>query len=139
MTADPRATRRATVRQLADQGMSARAIAAELRVSKDTVRRDLEAMARATETVAQPADAPPAPPAAPRPEVAGLFIPLTAPVAAALLTLERAGLTGAAAAEWALQLAADACRQAHTAGYPPGTPPVITAVEFATYRKANDA
>ncbi|MFJ7337865.1 hypothetical protein ACIQUU_32030 [Streptomyces sp. NPDC101116] len=49
-----RATRRATVRRLADeQGMSARAIARRLKVGKDTVRRDLEATA--------PTPAPPAP------------------------------------------------------------------------------
>ncbi|MFF3398263.1 DeoR family transcriptional regulator [Streptomyces sp. NPDC002659] len=46
------AQRRARVRQLARGGASCRAIAAQLGVSKDTVRRDLEA-----------ADAPPATPA----------------------------------------------------------------------------
>lgn len=39
--AQDRATRRAKVRQLAQEGMSHRAIAARLGVSKDTVRRDL--------------------------------------------------------------------------------------------------
>ncbi|MEV7871482.1 helix-turn-helix domain-containing protein [Streptomyces sp. NPDC088124] len=43
-TATARDTRRATVRQLADQGMSARAIAAHLGIGKDTVRRDLAAL-----------------------------------------------------------------------------------------------
>ncbi|WP_137991241.1 helix-turn-helix domain-containing protein [Streptomyces vilmorinianum] len=49
-----RATRRERVRHLADQGKSARAIAAELGVGKDTVRRDLEALRQEA-----PADAPP--------------------------------------------------------------------------------
>ncbi|MCX5362893.1 hypothetical protein OG864_29785 [Streptomyces sp. NBC_00124] len=49
-----RATRRATVRQLADEeGLSARAIARQLGIGKDTVRRDLDAT--------EPADAAPAP------------------------------------------------------------------------------
>lgn len=134
MSDDARATRRAAVRQMADRGMSARAIAAELGVGKDTVRRDLrdlEALARATGATAQPEDAPPA---APRePEQAGIFVPLTGAVPGAVLALRRAGLTGAEGIEWALRLAADVCRQAHTAGYPPGTPPVVTAVQLERY------
>ncbi|MFE5159659.1 DeoR family transcriptional regulator [Streptomyces sp. NPDC056697] len=64
------ATRRATVRQLAqdEPHLSHRAIGARLGISKDTVRRDLEALARADEaaardTVSQPA-APHEPPCA---------------------------------------------------------------------------
>lgn len=54
MSATDRATRRATVRQLSDAGMSARAIAAKLGVGKDTVRRDLATLARATDTPPAP-------------------------------------------------------------------------------------
>ncbi|RLL68153.1 DeoR family transcriptional regulator [Streptomyces sp. Z26] len=50
------ADRRTTVRHLAHTGMSQRAIAAQLGVSKDTVRRDLDALARD----GAPEDAPPA-------------------------------------------------------------------------------
>lgn len=129
MSRDQRAARRAIVRQLADRGMSARAIAAELGVGKDTVRRDLEALAHDT----NPAQTTAAPPAGAA-EQPGIFIPLTGAVHRALGALAHAGLTDpAAATEWALRLAAAACRQAHTAGYPPGTPPTITAVEFANY------
>ncbi|MGW7195529.1 hypothetical protein [Streptomyces chryseus] len=71
-----RAARRATVRQLAQQDLSHRAIAARLGISKDTVRRDLAhpapTVAHTEPEVAHPAratesqsDAPPAPPAPP--------------------------------------------------------------------------
>ncbi|MCH5677856.1 helix-turn-helix domain-containing protein [Streptomyces gilvus] len=51
-----RADRLTLVRQLADDGLSQRAIAKRLKVSKDTVRRDLERLATAT----APDGAPPA-------------------------------------------------------------------------------
>lgn len=53
-----RADRLTLVRQLAEEGLSARAIARRLKVSKDTVRRDLERIA----AEAEPDDEPPAEP-----------------------------------------------------------------------------
>ncbi|MEV0112331.1 HTH domain-containing protein [Streptomyces sp. NPDC050844] len=53
-----RADRLTLVRQLSDQGLSQRAIAKRLKVSKDTVRRDLERIS----AEAEPDDAPPAQP-----------------------------------------------------------------------------
>ncbi|MCZ4611840.1 hypothetical protein O3S80_50465 [Streptomyces sp. Lzd4kr] len=53
-----RADRRTLVRQLADEGLSQRAIAKRLKVGKDTVRRDLEAIAHEDAT----GDAPPGEP-----------------------------------------------------------------------------
>ncbi|MEU0369091.1 hypothetical protein ABZ070_02305 [Streptomyces sp. NPDC006283] len=47
------AQRRADVRRLAQGGASNRAIAAQLNISKDTVRRDLEASEPPAETLAQ--------------------------------------------------------------------------------------
>ncbi|MER7874846.1 hypothetical protein ABTY63_14985 [Streptomyces solisilvae] len=64
------ATRRATVRQARDEGLSHRAIGARLKISKDTVRRDLEALARADETAARVSVSQPAPPNEP-PSAAG--------------------------------------------------------------------
>ncbi|WP_060952412.1 DeoR family transcriptional regulator [Streptomyces hygroscopicus] len=62
------ASRRATVRQERDKGLSQRVIGARLGISKDTVRRDLQALARedqaaARATASQPAapDEPPGP------------------------------------------------------------------------------
>lgn len=74
--APDRSMRRASVRQLAQRGMSHRAIAAQLGVGKDTVRRDLAQLAHggAPDTGAlrhdpahgdAPADAPPPAPTAP--------------------------------------------------------------------------
>lgn len=45
-THDDRAKRRTKVRRLAHEGLSQRAIAVRLKCSKDTVRRDFEALAR---------------------------------------------------------------------------------------------
>lgn len=56
-----RADRRTLVRQLHEEGLSQRAIAKRLKVSKDTVRRDLEAIDREDTTQ----DAPPGEPQAP--------------------------------------------------------------------------
>lgn len=53
-----RTDRLTLVRQLSEEGLSQRAIAKRLKVSKDTVRRDLERLAAA----AEPGDAPPAEP-----------------------------------------------------------------------------
>ncbi|WHX19808.1 helix-turn-helix domain-containing protein [Streptomyces malaysiensis subsp. malaysiensis] len=60
--ADDRATRRASVGQLAHQGLSTRAIARRLGVGKDTVRRDLAHLARANGegvSASRATDAPP--------------------------------------------------------------------------------
>jgi hypothetical protein len=56
-----RADRLTLVRQLREDGLSQRAIAKRLKVSKDTVRRDLERLA----AEAEPEDAPPAEPVVP--------------------------------------------------------------------------
>ncbi|AVV46433.1 HTH domain-containing protein [Streptomyces sp. ID05-04B] len=53
-----RTDRRTLVRQLSEQGLTRRAIAERLGVSKDTVRRDLEAIAREDEPDGAPHDAP---------------------------------------------------------------------------------
>lgn len=72
-----RTDRRTLVRQLRDEGLSQRAIAKRLKVSKDTVRRDLEAPdPRRTEE-----DAPPdAPDDSSAPQVSGGDTPQDAPV-----------------------------------------------------------
>lgn len=66
MAALSRATRRIVVAHLTDRGMSPAEIADELGVSRDTVRRDLDAMP-------PPASAPEPEPAAP--VAAGLLLP----------------------------------------------------------------
>lgn len=92
-------TRRALVRQLVDGDptLSQRAIAAQLGVSKDTVRRDIEEMSRAqTQPATEPDAADPrtAPEAAPQAEtsapVASLVLELDGPLRQALAVLRRA-------------------------------------------------
>ncbi|MFF3874291.1 helix-turn-helix domain-containing protein [Streptomyces sp. NPDC001978] len=56
-----RATRRIVVAHLAERGMSMPQIASELGISRDTVRRDLDASTAVTTVDAAPAAAPPAP------------------------------------------------------------------------------
>ncbi|MEU1474547.1 HTH domain-containing protein [Streptomyces sp. NPDC005760] len=53
-----RTDRRTLVRQLSEDGLSARAIAQRLKVSKDTVRRDLAALAEEDESAQEPDDEP---------------------------------------------------------------------------------
>lgn len=53
-----RTDRRTLVRQLSEQGLSQRKIAGRLKIGKDTVRRDLEAIAREDEPDGAPHDAP---------------------------------------------------------------------------------
>lgn len=53
-----RADRRTLVRQLSEEGLSQRAIAERLKVGKDTVRRDLERIAREAATETAPSDEP---------------------------------------------------------------------------------
>lgn len=64
LSPEDRAARRADVRRLADQNKSHRAIAAELGISKDTVRRDLAHLARAK--TAPPTETPAPVPQSPR-------------------------------------------------------------------------
>ncbi|MFI1030768.1 HTH domain-containing protein [Streptomyces sp. NPDC020951] len=80
-----RADRRTLVRQLRAEGLSQRAIAGRLNVSKDTVRRDVEAIDRETEPEGAPQDAPDDPDApqvstADEPEGAPDDAPPSAPV-----------------------------------------------------------
>jgi transposase-like protein len=140
-----REERRAAVRRLAQPGTSARAIATILGVGKDTVRRDLEALAQAGaptgEPLAQPVapdDAPPAQPAqrgALPGESAHLTVPQRAPVCARDITgpamtvavdrqllddlavLARAGWRTGAAVGRGVQLLADAHRGAVAGGH----------------------
>ncbi|GGY29793.1 hypothetical protein GCM10010363_07830 [Streptomyces omiyaensis] len=53
-TTDPRAARRERVRHLDATGASTRAIARELNISKDTVRRDLEHLAQTADQQPEP-------------------------------------------------------------------------------------
>ncbi|MDQ0829510.1 hypothetical protein QF032_001354 [Streptomyces achromogenes] len=53
-----RTDRRTLVRQLSEQGLSQRKIAGRLKIGKDTVRRDLDAIAREDEPDGAPHDAP---------------------------------------------------------------------------------
>jgi hypothetical protein len=62
-----RVTRRATVRRLADEGKSNRAIARQLGVGKDTVARDLAATPATPAPDTAPQDATPAPTSGARP------------------------------------------------------------------------
>ncbi|MCM1976810.1 MULTISPECIES: HTH domain-containing protein [unclassified Streptomyces] len=79
-----RADRRTLVRQLAGEGLSRRAIAKRLNVSKDTVRRDLDATAQDNTPDNTPDSAPGSapvidPPEPPAPQAAGGDLPDTAP------------------------------------------------------------
>lgn len=111
------ATRRAAVRQLAhdEPTLSHRAIGTRLGISKDTVRRDLEALAAADEAVTRdtPAQtpAPDAQPCAADPEV---VLPGAAPAAVALARAARA----------AVELADDMAQMAHGS-----LPYLLTALE----------
>jgi predicted ArsR family transcriptional regulator len=60
-TLDPRAARRERVRQMCATGASARTIAKELHVSKDTVRRDLAHLAQQPDQQDAPGGASPSP------------------------------------------------------------------------------
>lgn len=81
-----RTDRRTLVRQLAETGMSQRKIAARLRVSKDTVRRDLAAL----ESQSGDGDAPPdAPVASDAPQVTLCDTPEGAPLGAPVARLPR--------------------------------------------------
>lgn len=61
MSSLSRDTRRIIVAHLTDRGMSPAEIAAELGVSRDTVRRDMEICVAQQATQTEPAAAPPAP------------------------------------------------------------------------------
>ncbi|MFC8290057.1 helix-turn-helix domain-containing protein [Streptomyces sp. NPDC057242] len=154
------AARRATVAQLRKDGRSLRDIADEVGVSKDTVRRDLDALSRDTETasdqdrrtpvapdapdVAHPAATPvsrltelsrdtPAPTATPA--VPCLTVPLDQALIADLATLTRNGVSPEAALRRALALVASTYRQAWDAGlYPRTADPVVTRHQYAPYK-----
>ncbi|MFF6836016.1 helix-turn-helix domain-containing protein [Streptomyces sp. NPDC012438] len=155
------AARRATVAQLRKAGRSLRDIADEVGVSKDTVRRDLEALSRDTATpvdqdrrapvapntpdVADPAATPvsrladlsrdtPAPAATPA--VPCLTVPLDQALIADLATLTRNGVSPEAAIRRALALVASTYRQAWDAGlYPRTVDPVINRHQYAPYEE----
>ncbi|MGW1892127.1 helix-turn-helix domain-containing protein [Streptomyces sp. NPDC002004] len=125
-TAPERAARRAAVRQLADAEpqLSARQIAARLGLSKDTVRRDLDAL-RQTAPDAARTKAPPAPSA---PDGA---LRLTNAMRQSLAVFAEAGQGTETAIELALATLARAYTGAWKFGlYPHGTPPRIDVVRL---------
>jgi DNA-binding transcriptional MocR family regulator len=123
-----RAARRADVARLAQQDLSHRAIAAQLGISKDTVRRDLDYLARAERAAMRQTDASPAPPGAPpaprgasdeppgascAPAVGDrLTIDVGEGLAEDLANLMRTGCTAAAAIYYAVEKMATAYRHA---------------------------
>lgn len=133
-----RAERRATVGRLAqEEGLSARAIAARLGISKDTVRRDLAGLAQG----GAPGDAPPAAPGAPVAplgEPGGavahggrLVLELYQGLAEDLATLQRTGCTAEAAVDYAVATLAGAYRRALELGVlSDGDPLDVLAVTF---------
>ncbi|WP_030744484.1 helix-turn-helix domain-containing protein [Streptomyces sp. NRRL F-5135] len=151
------ADRRATVATLARDGASLRTIAAQLGVSKDTVRRDLAAVerdtARQNDTAGETAsrdDATPATsdatdhatPATSALPASGepLTIPTDAEFLADLAVMELAGRTTASAIGHAVHLVAELYRRAWASGaYPHGTEPQFIAHQLRPYTPtAND-
>lgn len=155
-----RTERRATVRHLAHQeGLSARAIAARLGISKDTVRRDLADVAQG----GAPDDAPPAtsgapvaPPRAPggavahsgRPDQAGghvadrggVFVPFREGLGSDLADLMRTGCTAADAIDYAVTTLAAAYRGALELGVLSDSDPLdVLAVTFRPPARAATA
>jgi transposase len=134
-TAPERATRRTTVRQLAGQGMSQRAIAAHLKISKDTVRRDLNSP---EDTVRHP-DAPPEPAGAPAPADTAVRITLALDAADEdlrrdLATLLSAGQSLDDIVRTALALTAQAYEAAWDYGdWPVGTAPRLRRPGYHPY------
>lgn len=136
MTEQERAARRTEVRQLADEGLSQRAIGLRLGISKDTVRRDLArnlALVRAEESQA-PAGArhEPAPPAeTPAPPVIpvdpiALLTAASPQLAEDLATLTACGRPAFGALAYAVHYMADAYRNGWQSGLVPrGTEPQI--------------
>ncbi|MFJ3786970.1 hypothetical protein [Streptomyces sp. NPDC090093] len=158
------AKRRAAVAALRDKGKSIRAIAQELAITKDTVHRDIKALARDTATpsdqdrrtpvapdtpgVAPPPATPvsrladlsrdaPAPAVAPpaTPAVPCLTVPLDPALLADLATLTRNGTSPETAIRHALARVASTYRQAWDAGlYPRTADPVISRHQYAPYQ-----
>ncbi|MFC8008895.1 helix-turn-helix domain-containing protein [Streptomyces cinereoruber] len=158
------AARRATVAALRDKGLSIRAIAQELTITKDTVYRDIRAVSRDTATpsdqdrrapvapnapdVAPPTATPvsrladlsrdtPTPTATPpaTPAVPCLTVPLDAALLADLATLTRNGSSPQTAIRYALSQAASLYRQAWDAGlYPRDVNPVLGRHQYAPYQ-----
>ncbi|MFJ9917640.1 helix-turn-helix domain-containing protein [Actinacidiphila glaucinigra] len=102
--------RRATVRHLADQGMSARAIGAHLGISKDTVRRDLAATAQSGARQDEPRQ--PCPLLGAAPPVGWLTIPVDDDLHDHLAVLLAGGHTVTDAIRRSTELLADAYRTA---------------------------
>ncbi|MGW2511289.1 helix-turn-helix domain-containing protein [Streptomyces scopuliridis] len=149
-TASPGMTvseRRAQAAALSRDGASLRTIAQYLGVSKDTIRRDLDALARertrqsATQD-ATPGETPTAAPATPGETPASLSPgdPLTVPVDQELLddlaVITRTGRTPADAIGHAVHTLAAIYRGAWTTGtYPDGTEPDIIGHQLAPHQR----
>jgi hypothetical protein len=132
--------RRIVVAVLTDRHMSPAQIAAELGVSRETVRRDLLARPAPAEDQAatdeQPAEAPPEPEPAPdaAPD-ATVTVPVTGRTRANLDALAEAGFQADDAVESGLQYLADTYRGAWRAGYPRHAAPVVRQL-YARYAPA---
>ncbi|MFJ2477093.1 HTH domain-containing protein [Streptomyces sp. NPDC087659] len=130
-----RDARRTLVRQLADQDMSARAIALKIGVSKDTVRRDLDALRQDAAPVAQ-TDAPPAPAPAPPAQVgapggARLELDLDDQLRRDLATIARTGVPAPDAIRFAVAFVAHGYRWLWSTGrYPEGSAPPRMAIRI---------
>lgn len=148
MTQPDRATRRATVRRLADDGNSGRVIATRLGISEATVRRDLAATAQpaaphdaspaSPSSPTAPDDAPPAPgdapdhapaappscataapPLPPGPDGTWLTLPIDSDLSSHLAVLMTAGHDITEAVRAAIEQMADAYRSAWDYGLCP--------------------
>ncbi|MEV6791278.1 HTH domain-containing protein [Streptomyces sp. NPDC051320] len=110
--------RRSVVRQLSDQRLSARAIAAKLGVGKDTVRRDLEALRQDPP--------PPAPTGAPVACADQVTVAYDDKLRADLAVLAEAGLSPEGAIRFAVGIVSYSYRAAWERGIcPRGVAPLI--------------
>lgn len=133
--------RRSEVRRLADQDLSARQIAQQLGVGKDTVRRDLEWLSQQAKANNAPPGAPRATDDAPA-DVGGasddghwLKVELDGQLCADLATMGCAGMTPGEAVAHAVSIVAGAYRNAWARGVvPSNVEPRITACEISPVR-----
>lgn len=142
--ADRLAERRTKVRQLADQRLSRRAIAARLGISKDTVSRDLAHLALAeTRDGSAGARHEPAPPETPaetpappmsHPDPVALLAAQDPQLAEDLATLTACGRSAPSAVAIAVHLLADAYRN----GWRTGTVPLGREPQIDIYRLKTD-